>query len=486
MGDYYNTGKEFYKIGNFNQALINFQKARAEELYNLDYLFALGSTYALLYNSEKNFNEALFFYNKILEIDPNHTKALLKKSLLLVNIGKNSEALILINEGIENSNDGYLWAMKGRLLSLIHGNDDVVKNCFNKAYELVVDASYVHYLRARAYDHDLKYKKAIKYYDKSIEGIDDSVCDLDEEIYVSKIFTQLIKGWMYINSGDYNEALTCLNEALNNNSKSIAVLYAKSYVYYQQGYLEEALDVLKVLLYYDPEDIPSLVLKSLIFTLQGSPKTSMRIYQQILDIDPRNGLALMNLSGIYYEEKEFEKALNMAKKAIESEPMEGFALYVGSIAARKTGNLRLARKWENDLSNPRVNTIFLEKNLQDKIVNEPWHLKKAGYKNLKFIDRELTLKDRSGRLDLLYQDVKTNQHVVIELKVVPATKKTYDQIKNYMDSISKTIGLGNETIGLGNEVKGIVISLGHDETFKNLIHDDPDVTQIDYQKLGLI
>mgnify|MGYP000885549821 CR=1 FL=1 len=479
MGDYYNTGRELYKIGNFNQALINFKKARDEELYNLDYLYALGSTYALLYNSEKNFKEALFFYNKILEIDPNHTKALLQKSLLLVNIGKNSEALDLINEGIKKSNDGYLWAMKGRLLSLIHGNDDEVKNCFNKAYELVIDESYVHYLRARAYEHDLKYKKATIYYDKSIEGINDSVCDLDEGIYVSKIFTQLIKGWMYIGSGDYDEALNGLDEALNNNIKSVAVLYAKSYVYYQQGYLEEALDVLKVSLYYDPEDIPSLVLKSCIFTLQGSPKTATRIYQQILDIDPRNGLALMNLSSIYYEEKEFEKALNMAKKALEIERTDGFALYVGSIAARKTGNLRLARKWENDLSNPRVNTIFLERNLQDKIVNEPWHLRKAGYKNLRFIDREFTLKDRSGRLDLLYQNVKTDQLVVIELKVVPATQKAYEQIKNYMDSISKTIGLENE-------VKGIIISLGHDETFKNLIDNDPDVSQIDYQKLGLV
>ena len=76
---------------------------------------------------------------------------------------------------------------------------------------------------------------------------------------------------------------------------------------------------------------------------------------------------------------------------------------------------------------------------QDRIVNEPWRLKKAGY-NFKFLEREFTLEDRSGRLDLLYQDLNTDEFVVIELKVVPANEETYNQISNYVDSVSKTIG----------------------------------------------
>lgn len=62
MEDYYKQGKDYYRIGNYNQALINFKRARSEDLYNLDYLLALGNTYSLLYDSEGNVKEALFYY----------------------------------------------------------------------------------------------------------------------------------------------------------------------------------------------------------------------------------------------------------------------------------------------------------------------------------------------------------------------------------------------------------------------------------------
>ena len=480
MQDCYSRGRDQYKIGNFNQALVYFKKAIEKDPNNVDYLFALGKTYSFRYDSEENYKNSLYYYNKVLEINPKHIKTIIMKSLSLVNLGEKSEALKIIDESINNFDDGYLWAIKGRLLSSLHEEDDNIENCFQNAFELSDDNSYSYYMRAKAYEHDLEYKKASEYYDRSIEGLEDSVCDLDEGIYMSRLLTLLEKGWMYIYSGysgNYNKALDCFEDVLEINSKSLAGLYSKAFVYYLQDHLEDSLDVLNNSLYLDPDDIPSLILKAIIYNFQGSPQTAMKIYQQILDIDATNGLALMNVSYIYYEKKEYEKALNTAKKALEIEPTNAFALYLGSLSARKMGYHNLAREWERDLSDPRVNTIYLEKNLQDKIINEPWRLKKAGY-NLKFKEREFVLNDRPGRLDLLYQDIKTEDLVVIELKKVTATKKTYEQIKNYMDSISKTIGSGKA-------VKGIVISFGQDEAFENLVNNDDAVSHIDYQNLGL-
>lgn len=477
MQDYYSRGRDNYRFGNFNQALVDFKKAVAKDPNNVNYLFALGKTYSLVYDSEKNYKQSLYYYNKVLEINPNHIKTIIVKSLSLVNLGENSEALEIIDESIDNFDDGYLWAMKGRLLSFLHEKDELIEKCFQKAFELSENNSYSYYMRAKAYQHNMEYKKASEYYDRSIEGLNDSVCDLDEGVYVSRLLILLEKGWMYTQFGNYDKALDCFEDVLEINSKSVAGLYLKANLYYLQGHLEDALDVLNHSLYLDPEDILSLILKAVIYNFQGSAQTAMRIYQRILRIDATNGLALMNMSFLYYEKKEFEKALNIAKKALEIEPMNAFALYFGSSSARKMEYYNLARKWERDLSNPRVNTIYLEKNLQDKIINEPWRLKKAGY-DLKFKENEFILKDRPGRLDLLYQENDTGDLVVIELKKVQASKETYEQIKNYMDSISKTIGSGKG-------VKGIVISFGQDETFKRLIDIDPDVSQIDYIKLGL-
>lgn len=366
---------------------------------------------------------------------------------------------------------------KGRLLSFIHKDSGEIKNCFEEALKSSDDKSYVYYSQAKAYEHNLEYSKATKCYDESIKDLDNSVCDLDEGVYLTKLFVIHNKGWMYVRSKDYDNALACFNEVLKINKKSIMGLYSKSYVYFEKGQLDDAMEILKDILNLNPTHIVSLIMTAIIIQIKGSTKKSVNIFQRVLDIDGNNGLALMNMSWINFQEKEYEKSFNRAKEALEIEPNDGFALYFGSISARKIGNLDLARKWEQKLSDSRVNKIFLEKNLQDKIVSEPWRLKKAGY-DLKFIDREFTLKDRSGRLDLLYENQKTGNLTVIELKVVPATKKTYEQIKNYMDSI-------NKTLEYGKVVEGIVVSLGQEETFKNLIEKDPEVSQIDYYKLGL-
>lgn len=112
MDDFYIKGRDFYKIGNFDEALTNFKQAQSNDPNNLDYLYAIGNTYALSYDSEYNFKKSLFYYNKILEIDPRHTKAIIDKAQSLSTLGNYIKALEIIDEAIKNSNDGHLWATK--------------------------------------------------------------------------------------------------------------------------------------------------------------------------------------------------------------------------------------------------------------------------------------------------------------------------------------------------------------------------------------
>jgi RecB family endonuclease NucS len=74
--------------------------------------------------------------------------------------------------------------------------------------------------------------------------------------------------------------------------------------------------------------------------------------------------------------------------------------------------------------------------------------------------------------------VENNSLMVIELKVVQATKDTYLQISDYIDSI-------NKDIGVNREVQGIVISSGYNKEFKRLIDSRSDISQIDFEQLGL-
>lgn len=179
---------------------------------------------------------------------------------------------------------------------------------------------------------------------------------------------------------------------------------------------------------------------------------------------------------IHYYRKDYNKTKETANKTLEINPYNSFALYWGSLALRKLDDISISREWQRKLSDPRVDMIFLEKTLQDRLTNELWRLKKVGY-NLKLKNKEYTLKNRR-RIDLLCEDVENNSLMVIELKVVQATKDTYLQISDYIDSI-------NKDIGVNREVQGIVISSGYNKEFKRLIDSRSDISQIDFEQLGL-
>jgi tetratricopeptide (TPR) repeat protein len=469
----YENGRTLYKNTSFDKALTYFKKAHEEDSDNLNYSTALGKTY---FNLGK-FKESLSYYNKILDFNPMHVKSLIGKYASLANLNETSEAMKLLDENLMNFNHGYLWAIKGELLSFNHARNSDIKECFKNAHELCGDTSYLYYLQAKSFVHDLDYEKASISFNKSIEGIDDSACDLDEDIFIMKLMVMLQKGWMYHSIDEYDEALECFEEILKINRKCVEALYAKSLIYFELGEYIDSKDVLNLLLTLEPENLNALNLKASIFGNEGSNKTALRIYKQILEIDENQLYPQRNIAAIQYKEKQYDDSLKSSMKALSIDPNNSDTLYVGLLAAKKLGKKGLIRELNNKLSDSKVNSIILEKNLQDKLINEYWRLRKLGY-NLKFLKRELTLTDRPGRLDLLYRDRDTNELVVVELKVVPATKKTYEQIINYMDSI-------NKTRASGKNVKGIVISLGYDETFKSLIDDDPNVSQINYKKLGL-
>lgn len=478
MSESYRLGRENYINGNLNKALLHFNKANEEEPNNIDYLYALGNTYSLLYESDIHSKKALNYYERVLKIDPNNIKAIIHKSLILLSLGKIREALDFVESALI-TNNGPLWAVKGRILSYSHNyNNEIIKNCFDKAYELSKDTSYVDFLLARTYQFDLEYEKAEMYYDKSIEGLDDSHCDLDDDCLISKFSVMLMKAWMYFSLNKFEESLEIVDEILSKYKRSISALYLKALIlaYYQD--LDEALNLISIILSFDSEDIATLILQATIFAADGSIRIAENVYKKILDIDSSNGLALMNLSGLYYEEKNYNEAFNLAKQALEIEPYNAFALYVGSRTAKKLNKNSIAHEWEFRMSNHRVNQIFLEKNLQDKIINEDWRLKKAGY-DLIFQKREFTLEDRPGRIDILFKDAETDDYLVVELKVVPADKAAYNQIKNYMDSVNQTVGF------VKKEVKGLIISFGYNDEFKRLVDKDPKVSQINYDKLGL-
>lgn len=104
-----------------------------------------------------------------------------------------------------------------------------------------------------------------------------------------------------------------------------------------------------------------------------------------------------------------------------------------------------------------IETYISEKKVEEKLSKNLDVLKNFGY-DLKLLGRQVRCIGQGGRIDLLCEDNKDKSLVVIELKIVKATRNTFGQIANY-------VGWAIRRKADGKDVKGIVISKGYDNEF---------------------
>ncbi len=467
----FTKGKEFYRLGEYEKALKCFEEAIKSDSNNTDYLFAIGSTNYYLYDVEK----ALDYYEKCLKLDSNNIKSILGKISCLEDLGKEKEALILIDSFLIKNYNDLVAARKGITLMFLNCDKEEVFSCFENLK--IKNDPLIYYLKSMACHNFLDWENQIKYLNKASKYSDKKKTRLDKGVYVNRRDINLTKLEYYFNFEDYNNALNICNMLLYENREDLEALYQKARIYYQKSDFENSLNVLKSALYLYPNNISLLNLKATIYSIQGTQKAALLIYEKINNIDPYLEYSWGNMAFIYYFNKEYEKSYQHAKKALDINPNYGFAIYYGSRALKKLGKKKLYLDWERKLSDHNVDRLYLEKNLQDRLVDESWRFESIGH-NLKFKEREYTLKDRPGRLDILYEDIKTGNLIVVELKIIKANSDAYYQIADYVDSIKNTIGKKRE-------VKGLLVSLGQNDDCKKLIDKDPEINQVDYKKLGL-
>ena len=129
-------------------------------------------------------------------------------------------------------------------------------------------------------------------------------------------------------------------------------------------------------------------------------------------------------------------------------------------------------------------TIIREEEIEEALVNNLGLLKDSGYDLQLYSDpktgksgQQLVCKGTGGRIDLLCRDRRKNRYVVIELKNVKASYKTFGQISGYM-------GWVQERIAGRTPVNGLVISRGYDVNFEAAMRTTDRIRQLDIQELG--
>jgi len=176
------------------------QKPTAEEL------FQQGETCF----KEKKPDEAIKYYDKALEIDPNHIQSLFGKGIILIFTDKKQEGyeymdkVLAIDPEFEKA-----WDVKGDLLAEA-GQYDKALDCYRRVFELKADFT------------NIQFK--IQEMEKALSGQANVPVDSDpcRDLYN--------KGSVLYKEGKFNESLGMFQQALDINPRYVPVLFKKGLI----------------------------------------------------------------------------------------------------------------------------------------------------------------------------------------------------------------------------------------------------------------
>ena len=143
--DQLTKGINYYGLGQYNQALLQFDKILAIEPNFTEALFYKGLTL----QDSGHYEEAVQWYDKILSRDPNNVYALNNKGSALYKLGNFSEAIEYLDKALAiDPNNVHAVTVKGAILNELGKSQESIRY-FDKA--LAIDPNNVEALNSKAF-----------------------------------------------------------------------------------------------------------------------------------------------------------------------------------------------------------------------------------------------------------------------------------------------------------------------------------------------
>lgn len=217
------------------------------------------------------FQEALVYFNEILEIDKDNLAALNNKSLALNGLSKFDEAIVGFDKILQYDCKFY-FSLVGKGESLYYLDFyDAALEYFNRALELNSNYDSAWYGKARVLYEFNQYDEALKCFNilEKISGVfwlDDTIYKKclkeSKKVKFNKRGAFIEKINQLIDEKKFSEVLTVLDEALKFDSKSTFFMCNKSYALYKLGNYDEALIYVDKILEIDFMNLTALNIKS--------------------------------------------------------------------------------------------------------------------------------------------------------------------------------------------------------------------------------
>lgn len=255
---------------------------------------------------EENYEEAISYYDRLIEQEPNEEKYYYAKAICLSNLEEYEKAAEVYKKLISISdNKNFL---------------DSVAYCYYlaKDYSNSIDYynKYLEYLEAEAESN----KDKSDYYSETgdvdlCEMYSDAASDFDEQI--EKIYTMIAN--CYYMKDDYTNAMKNYDYVLELNPYNFEAIFAKAEWYRKQKCYNAALERYLSLPDTDIISAKIIILTNIALCYDEIKQHDMALnyYERVLEISPQNSVAIFNKGACLYELQKYDKALEFIHKSID-------------------------------------------------------------------------------------------------------------------------------------------------------------------------
>ncbi|MBF0504717.1 MAG: tetratricopeptide repeat protein [Candidatus Omnitrophica bacterium] len=210
-------GTAWDQQGNFIQALFNYNKAIELNPYYAHAYNGRGN----VYTKQGNFTQALSDYTKAVEIDPNYADAYYNLGIFYENQGALDQALINYNKAIKINPD-YPEAYYNRG-NIFRNQTNFIQalSDYSKAIDENPDYEKAYMNRGNTYSRLNHFTQAISDYNKAL-----AINPHDAEVYINR-------GTCYAQQGDFFQALSDYSRSIRINPESIQGYYNRAASYFE-------------------------------------------------------------------------------------------------------------------------------------------------------------------------------------------------------------------------------------------------------------
>ena len=265
-------------------------------------------TLANIYFAKNEYEKAIEFYEKSLQIEPKDHSSLNNVGLAYNNIGRFEKAIECYQKALEIKSDKYIsFYNMGNAYRNIGAFEEAIK-FYEKTLEIKPDYYEVLNNLGTTYEKLSQHEKAIENYHKALE----IKSDFENALYNL--------GVTYGNMGKYEKAIECYEKALSIKPDYHEAFYNIGCIYGNLGNHMKAIKYYVRAIEVKSDKYEAMINMGKVFEELGTPEKALIHYKNALEIKPDSYEVLYNIGTVYGKLGQYNNAIESLKKAIEIKP----------------------------------------------------------------------------------------------------------------------------------------------------------------------